>query len=274
VYHNYMNLWVFLVLIGQMFGCNGLFYQPLASQVLTPTKFELDYREGSVPSGNETLAYWVISSSKERATRGTVVHFHGNAENMTTHFLYVAWLAEFGYRVVTFDYRGYGKSSGTPTRAGVVADGVAMLQFAVATWPDEPLVVIAQSIGGAIAVPAIVAAKVRPHLLVLDSTFASYRHIARQKLDSIWLTWALQYPLSYLVSDELSPIDSAAEIRCPVISIHGTDDRIVPIEHGRALFAKVGSQSKEWWEIPQGEHTSAFAIENPEYRNRLLMRLR
>ncbi|UPT75824.1 MAG: lysophospholipase [Elusimicrobiota bacterium] len=62
--------------------------------------------------------------------RGTIVHFHGNGENMTSHYLFVYWLALERWNVFTFDYRGYGASGGEKSIAGSVADGAAAIKAA------------------------------------------------------------------------------------------------------------------------------------------------
>lgn len=249
-------------------GCNHLFYYPDPYQRLDPSRVEVAFEELAIPSTDGlTLHGWWL---KTRGTRsGVVLQFHGNAQNMSTHFLFVAWLAKEGFDVVTFDYRGYGRSPGSPDRDGMVADGKAAIDFVVQRAPDAPLFVVGQSIGGAVALPAVIDRQERIAALVLDSTFGTYRGIARDKLGGFWLTWPLQYPLSFLVTDHLRPLDFAARFKRPVVVIHGRKDRIVPFDRGQEVFDAFPGPDKEFWVIEDGDHTEAFAMEADTYREKL-----
>jgi pimeloyl-ACP methyl ester carboxylesterase len=191
---------------------------------------------------------------------------------MTSHFLYVAWLINAGYRVVTFDYRGYGSSTGKPGRRELHEDAIKIVRWTSQTF-GEPLVVVGQSLGGAVALPALVEANVPVKLVLLDSTFGSYRLVARKKLHAIWLTWAFQYPMSWLISDDYSPEEYLDRYALPTIVMHGDADGVVPYELGERLYAKIQSADKEFWRIPKGRHTAAFAMTEDTYRNKFLATL-
>ncbi len=245
-------------------ACNNIFYQPDQIIRIDPSYVDAPFSVESVRTADgEDLAIWRLHGTSPRL--GTILHFHGNAQNMSTHFLFVAWLTTYGFDVVTFDYRGYGQSTGRPSRSGVHADSVAVLAKISAEEKDN-LFIYAQSLGGAIA-PCVIA-QVRPEnlrALALESTFDSYRAIAQAKLGALWLTWPLQVPLSYLVSDELSPKTCAANIEVPLLLIHGTTDPVVPIESGEALYQSFASKDREIWRIQGGGHTPAF-VEGSPYR--------
>ena len=232
--------------------------------VASPDQFASQYEDIWIRTPDHELLHgWRIFP--KGVPIGTVLHLHGNAENISTHFRFVGWLAELGYEVIVFDYRGYGRSSGFPNRSGAVKDGIAAISWSSKRSKD--LFVIAQSLGGAIAVPAV--SKQAPanlRLLVLDSTFASYRHIAREKLGEIWLTWPLQWPLSFTVTDHLAPKSYAASIHQPTIVVHGDRDRIVPEIHGRQLFGLIGSQQKQFWLVKDSGHVAAFNQRGSTYK--------
>jgi hypothetical protein len=263
-------LFKLLLFVGLLSGCNHLFYFPDADERLTPKKLKLDYEDFVVTTKDHVPIHGWHIKTKAKNPHGTVVHFHGNAENMTTHVLYVAWLANFGFDVVTFDYRGYGRSGGMPQRDGLIEDGVAVMQWTRSHARTQDLFVIGQSLGGAVAVPVIAQAKiVGLRAVILDSTFASYRGVARQVLGSMWLTWPLQWPLSFLVSDSWSPVDSIADVHLPFVFIHGPTDPVVPYRAGRELY-DAALQPKEFWTVPWDGHTSAFAVEDGRFRQHLV----
>jgi len=190
---------------------------------------------------------------------------------MTSHFLYVYWLALEGWDVLAFDYRGYGASGGEKSLSGAVEDGRAALAYARAKAPGLPLAVIGQSLGGAVAVAALdrdggggVAA------LVLDSTFASYRRVARDKLGRVWLTWPLQWPLSFLISERLAPERFIARRKkIPLLMLHAPEDPVVPYNEGRRLY-EAAAEPKQFWNVSGSGHIQAFSEQGAEFRPRLL----
>lgn len=257
VFNTYGRISPYLILLTSFtfFGCNQVFFQPDRIIRTTPDQVGLDYTPGEIVTDDGVLSYWVIHAQEPRL--GTVIHFHGNAQNMSTHFLFVGWLAQSGFDAITFDYRGYGTSDGAANRQGAIQDGQRILRkFSNAS---ENLYVVGQSLGGAISVASVV--KEQPknlRLLILDSTFSSYRSLAREKLGEFFLTWPLQYPLSFLVTDEDSPIDYIGKLQNPVLFIHGREDKIVPFSQGKRLFEKTAIRDKMFWEIPGEGHTTVF----------------
>lgn len=246
-------------LVAASAGCNGLFYHPMGGVLTTPAQFELPFVEAFEEVEPGVIVHlWRIAANAGGKRYGTVLHLHGNAENMTSHFLYAVWLTEYGFDVVTVDYRGYGQSTGEPDREGLVKDARTAIRFA--ERGDGDLFVLAQSLGGAVAVPALVAERpAELKAVAIDSTFASYRGVARDKLASFWLSWPWQWPLSFLVSDDLSPVDAAGSFKWPVVMTHDPEDPVVPFSQGDELFQALGSKDKELWRVGGGRHTFAYA---------------
>lgn len=245
-------------------GCNAVFFQPDDVVYSTPADFSPAPREVSLRSADGTeLAAWLFLP--ESPVRGVVVHFHGNAQNLTSHVGFLHWITARGFALVEFDYRGYGASRGTPSREGVVQDGVAALAYAqqlARTLPGTPPVsVVAQSLGGAIGTVATERfVRSHPgsiHALVLESTFARWRQIARLKLAQFALTWPLQVPLSYLVSDELPADEALSTLRLPILVLHGTHDDVVPLDAGLSLFSAAPRLHSRFVAY-EGGHTAAF----------------
>ena len=204
--------------------------------------------------------------------KGTILYLHGNTGNLSTHANAVHWLVKNGYTVFTFDYRGYGKSHGTPDIRGVNQDGIAAIDqvFHIGGASSSQVVVFGQSLGGAVAVYAVANS---PHkgevkALIIDSSFYGYRRIVRDKVASLVITWPLAYPASWTVDDHYSPehwISSIAPI--PVIVIHGTKDTIVPFSHGEMLF-RDATNPKEFWAVEGTGHVAGLAT--PDVRRQFL----
>lgn len=242
-------------------SCNQVFYQPTRVVYDLPSRHQFAYEEHRIAfSKDEYLVAWEIRP-KTSFVKGTILHFHGNAENMTSHFRFMLPMVRLGYRVVTFDYRGYGFSDGTASRAGLQQDAMLMINFVHEreNYKNAPLYVIAQSLGGAIAVDALASKKNhRFAALILDSTFGSYRLMARSVLDRIWLTWPLQWPLSFLVTNHANPMDAAGRITIRTLFVHGEADRIVPLKHGRMLYDAISARCKQFLSLPGEGHTTIF----------------
>ena len=94
--------------------------------------------------------------------------------------------------------------------------------------------------------------------------------MARAKLAGVWLSWPLQWPLSFLVSDHLSPRDHAARVTIPVLDFHSKGDPVVPYALGRELFDSLGAKDKKWIAVDPPSHIGAFGVEDDTYREAAL----
>lgn len=252
-------------------GCAPMFFHP-SGEIGAPRALEGgSVEEVFFPSGDGIRLHGRILHPAS-PPKGTILFFHGNAENIGTHVNTVLWLVEEGYTVFAFDYRGYGKSDGAPDIPGVNRDGVAALDraFRIRGPDGGGVVVLGQSLGGAIATFAVANSPRREEVraLILDSAFAGYRRIVRDKLVGWIVTLPLAWPASWTVEDGYSPerwIGSVAPV--PVVVIHGTKDPVVPFSHGERLYRLAG-QPKGFWKVEGGGHASALLL--PDVRNQLL----
>jgi fermentation-respiration switch protein FrsA (DUF1100 family) len=245
-------------------GCGSLFFYPQKELYDNPVARRFHPQDISFKASDGVALHgWFFQGYGE--PQATILVFHGNAQNLSTHVNSVLWLVQEGFNLFIFDYRGYGRSEGSPGIKGVHLDGAAALEM-VMNLPrvrSMPVVVLGQSIGGAIAIYTVAHApdKSRIAALVIDSAFASYRLIAREKLDSFWLTWPFQYPLSFLVGDSYSPVQWISKVSpVPVLIMHGEKDTVVPNRHSRMLY-DAASQPKEYWTTPAPGHIMSFADE-------------
>jgi len=247
-------------------GCvNRFFYFPNGIEYRKPEAMTSPVEEMNFKSSDGTkLHAWFMHSTASN-TLGTVVHFHGNAQNLTAHSSLVDWLPSEGFNVFIFDYRGYGKSAGKPSRKGLYQDGVAALEF-VRTLPmvdTNRVIILGQSLGGATALA--VAAR-NPDLagqaIIIDSSFYSYRRIVRDKIGAIPILAFLRVPLSYLViSDAYSPSSKLDDISpTPLLFMHGTADVVIPVHHAHLLY-KRAKDPKELLIIEGGNHISGLVLQ-------------
>lgn len=250
-------------------GCTHLFFKPTGGIHADPAARGLKYEAVKFRSGDGTELTGLFFPPGG-APKGTVVHFHGNGQNMTAHYPYSAWLAEAGYNVFIFDYRGYGASGGEPELDGVVEDGKAALAHALKLPGAEPdrIIVFGQSLGGAVAVAAVAESGFRPAALVIEGSFYSYRQVAAAVLRRNWLTWPAAWLPALLVSGRHAPGALIASVPAPKLFLHAVNDGTVPLAQGRKLY-EAAAQPKEFHEVPAG-HIEAFTAFRGAYGPRLL----
>lgn len=257
-----------------MSGCSSMLYYPTRIEHADRAKMAVKPVDLTFKSEDGTnLHAWRFHAPEGEPAKCAILMFHGNGQNLSTHFASLYWILEHGYDYMIFDYHGYGSSEGQPSPKATVEDGHAALREMLRQFPDKKIVVFAQSLGGAVGLRSVLDMKseVPVPLVIADSTFASYRSVARSALAHSWLTWLFQ-PIGWLLmSDTYAPknfLGNLAPTR--LIVIHGDADRQVDISMGRDVFNRA-SEPKEFWEIAGGHHIDAlWRIEN---RTRLLKAL-
>lgn len=272
-------------------SCMSLLYvaREGAVQFYPPDKIGLHPRDvnlGSKDSGNIHGWHFAANSrdgaekdakSKTKVkskSHGTIIHFHGNGENLTSHYRIMDWVVDAGWDYFIWDYPGYGLSTGEPTPANVRASASAVLEWLQKSDLPKPIVIYGHSLGGAIAQQAIhdTRASVKICDVILDSTFSSYRSIARRKMKTAWLLWPLQ-PLAWLLmSNGEGPGDPAELSPLPVLVIAVTKDPVVEYENGEYLFERL-KEPKEFWKVEHDWHTGSFIANDGANRGRLMERL-
>jgi hypothetical protein len=271
-----MRLRVFIVVSSCILGlisasCANLFFQPGHEFVNKPFPDGVAIKDQWIKSDGLILHSWYLYPEKGDC-RSLILYLHGNAENISTHTHAVAWLAPKGYCVLAPDYRGYGKSEGSPDIDGINNDAVNMLAFAVAIAKQEsrPLIVFGQSLGGALAIYAVANAKDKSLIaaLIVEGTFFSYSTIATEKAADVAMTWPLQPFVSVLTVDRYSPdrwADKVAPV--PLLIMHGAHDRTIPIHHGKDLF-NMAREPKQFWKTLPAGHAASFR--DPAIRDKFL----
>ena len=270
-------LWVLFFLWMGATGCSSFFYYPVREPLTDLKKMHVRAPlEITFTSLDDVLLHgWYFKNNIRASPKGVLVYFHGNAENITTHFANLHWILDYGYDYFIFDYQGYGKSGGQPSPKATVEDGKAAILWVAHHHPSVPLIVFGQSLGGAIALRVVADLKEEIPIshVVVDSTFLSYRKEAREVLARHWLTWLLQ-PLAYLtMSDRYAPMGAVADISpIPLLIFHGDHDRVVPFALGEEIYKKAKAP-KEFIRVYGGQHGDLFWREKGRYRKELLRRL-
>lgn len=200
----------------------------------------------------ETLAAWWVPATTGKM-QGAVLLLHGNAGSIADRIIYLPHFAAMGYGVLLIDYRGYGRSSGTPSEAGTHADARAAWR-----WLEQrgfaagDIVLIGESLGGAVA--AQLAAVTRPRALLLISSFTSVNDLGAELYP--WL------PVSWISRFRYDTLQGVRDYRGPVLVVHSREDEIVPFSHAQRLLAAAGLCG-QLLEL-RGGHNDAFLFGTPQ----------
>ena len=244
------------------------FYYPTRHVYGDPDEGGLTYQDVYFLSGDKRLHGWFFPAKGE--AKGTVIHCHGNAGNITGHFPFVEWMPARGWNALVFDYQGYGQSEGRPTRAGTIADANAAIDYARSRddVDESRLVLFGQSLGGAIA--TVVAADRRDLCSVaIEGAFSDYRREAHFVCTRTLFLWAIAPLTRLLVGPGFDPIDCVGRITpTPTFFITGTADAVCDYRQTLDLHEAAG-EPKSLWVIEGGEHTAALTDTNGEGKHRL-----
>ena len=207
-----------------------LVYFPERELQATPSDVGLDYEDVYFETADGvTLHGWYVPG------RGgpCIVWFHGNAGNIGHRVYNLALMhSRVGASVLLFDYRGYGRSEGSPSEPGLYLDAEAAVEQAKlrSGAADDDIVLFGRSLGGAIAVEM---ATRRPfRAVVVESAFTSVKKMARvsNRVISRFL------PPFVVVKARYDNLPKMPSVLSPVLVVHGDADRTVPHRMGLELY--------------------------------------
>jgi uncharacterized protein len=211
----------------------------------------LSFEDARFQAGDGTnLHGWYVPHEKPIAT---ILFCHGNAGNVTHRAYIMEGLHNYiGASVLVFDYRGYGRSEGKPSENGVLADARAARAWLAKreNIPEKDIVVMGESLGGAVAVD--LAAKDGAKGLVLISTFTSAPDMAAHYYPI--------FPVRLLMRTKLDSLGKIANYKGPLLQMHGRADTIVPFKLGRRLF-DAANEPKQFLEVRDFDHNDALPQE-------------
>ncbi|MDP2883592.1 MAG: alpha/beta hydrolase [Ignavibacteria bacterium] len=194
------------------------------------------------------------------SAKTTLVISHGNAGNISHRYLLMRSLLRHKFNVLMYDYRGYGRSEGTPGEVGIYKDGRAFFDYA-SNLPEvnpQRIILWGTSLGGAVAID--VATQRAAAGLILESTFTSGKDVARILYPFL--------PVHFFLRSKFNSIEKIRTLNIPTLIMHGEHDSIIPLGLGRKLF-NAANEPKQFYEIPGADHNDTFFVGGDEYFNRI-----
>ncbi len=185
---------------------------------------------------------------------------HGNAGNIIHRLENLAALVQIGLSVFLFDYRGYGRSQGSPTEDGLYQDALGAYRYLLDSRRirAERLVLFGRSLGAAVA--GDLASRHKAAGLILESCFPSVEAVARD--------FYFGLPAHWLLSARYDLLERLPKINMPILVIHGERDTIIPIEFGRKVF-EAALQPKIFYPVPGADHNDLPFVGGRAYFRRL-----
>ncbi len=207
-------------------------YHPEKIWKATPASEGLPFEDLTFRSSDGLrLSAWYIPSD---VSKGSVIVLHGNARNMSSDLDAVKMFHGLGYHVLIVDYRGYGKSKGSPDEQGTYRDAEAAWDWLLLSKKESPdrIVLCGRSLGAAIA--AELASHNTPRALILEAAFTSLPDAAQGLYP--------YFPVKLLSRYHYDTLEKLNRIRCPILVVHSRDDELIPFRHAQRLYAAVSGK--------------------------------
>lgn len=178
----------------------------------------------------------------------TILYYHGNASNIANRYEKITHFLREGYGVLLAGYRGYGGNPGKPSEQGFYNDARAYISFLHEFGiSNDKIVIYGESIGSGVAVQ--MAAEQKPMALILEAPFTSIIDVAQ----SIYF----YVPVKLLLRDRFDSLSKIGNVKAPLLIIHGTADKTVPINFGLTL-SKEANPPKRFISITGAGHGDLY----------------
>lgn len=231
----------------------GMVFYPIGRMDQTPQDWGLAFEDVTLRTEDGVdLHAWFIPRP---GARRVVLFFHGNAGNISHRGESVAVFYALGLDVLIIDYRGYGRSGGSPSEEGLYRDARAAWGWLTEErgYTPSQVILFGRSLGAAVA--AQLAAETQPAGVILESGFSSARDAAHDIFPLLSRVVLLRY--------RFDAAAAIAQAKSPVLVLHSPGDEIIPYRLGRQLYA-AAPEPKRFVDL-RGGHNDGFLLSQPEY---------
>ncbi len=239
----------------------SMVFFPHRDLVATPERWGLLYEDIYLDTRDGVRLHgWYIPHEKAEEV---VLFLHGNGGNISHRGDSIEIFHRLGLNLLIIDYRGYGKSEGSPDEQGLYEDARTAWRYLVGArqFRGDQITIFARSIGTAVAtqLAAELAMKRGPEKLILESAFSRSRDMADRMLPLISRLVVMRYPF-----DSMGRIQ---DINARLLMLHSPDDEIIPYSMGERLY-RAANQPKQFVRL-RGDHNHGFMLSQPEYEHAL-----
>lgn len=220
----------------------------------------VDHEEFKIPVGDdEVIGARFYSDDK---TSPVILFFHGNGEIVSDYSDMGPYYNRLGINFFPVDYRGYGRSSGTPTVSAMMSDSHDIFEF-VSSYLSEkgysgPRVIMGRSLGSAAALELVENYPERIDGMIIESGFAFTLPLLR-------LIGIDTESLGITEDEGFSNFSKIQGFKKPTLIIHAEHDHIIPFSDGRYLYDNSPATEKHLLMIPGANHNDIFAVGHQAY---------
>lgn len=270
--------WLFVILAVSIFIASVLlvmihlgFRAPRRVEQITPADLGFEFSQAWIPTVRQRRLFsWLLPA--ERQSDEWIVMLHGWGGNAEMMLPLVRPFHSAGWGVLLFDARNHGSSDG---------DGMSsMPRFAedldhVIDWLQERAKDVAKLrialLGHSVGAGAVLLAAARRGdiaAVISISAFAHPKWMMRRYLDRRWIPKCfvglinayVQWVIGHRFAD-IAPVSTACEVTAPVLLVHGTEDKIVPVADAHQIYEQCCERGVKLFEVPDAGHTSIDRIE-------------
>ena len=188
---------------------------------------------------------------KRKDPKGVILYFHGNAGDLSRWGQVVQYFVKLNYDVVVMDYRTYGKSTGSLSELALLSDAQLFYKYVSERYKEEEIILYGRSLGTAMA--SYLVSMYTPSLLVLETPFYSLLDVAQDRFPIL--------PLNYLLKYQFKSYQYLRTANCPILILHGDQDKVVPIYSSEKLYHSLEGKDAEYIIVEGGEHNNLSAFQ-------------
>ncbi|MNK22715.1 2-succinyl-6-hydroxy-2,4-cyclohexadiene-1-carboxylate synthase [compost metagenome] len=248
----FFSLFLILLSIFSKAQMDDKFYQP--KKEMQALEFKT-IENLSLPVEKDTITA-VVLKPESKSIKKTILFFHGAGGNISTYQYITKPLVENGFQVVMIDFRGYGKSTGTPKHVNVASDGQKMFNYLLRRKDiqDTKIYLYGASLGSQIATHLAKENQSKISGLIIDGGMSSFTDIA--------IHFAPQYK-EMISSMLISPYSAKEDVKTlkglPKLFIYSKGDSTIPFEQGQLVYDNA-PEPKQFLEFT-GEHIQAMVVD-------------
>jgi pimeloyl-ACP methyl ester carboxylesterase len=236
----------------------------------------------TAPDG-AVLRAWTVRPKDGNGS--AVILLHGLGDNRVGTTGYGQLLVGYGYTVLMPDARAHGVSGGALATYGVRERDDVHQWFDFLEAKEHPRCIFGfgESMGASQLLQSLDTG-IRFCAVAVESPFANFREIAYDRMGQPfhlgpWVGRTLLWPMVEVAflrarwkygldMQQISPEDSVAATRIPVLLIHGQVDSNIPVRHSRLIHKR--APETQLWEVPGADHCGAISTAPEEFDRRLL----
>lgn len=216
--------------------------QPLAQEF--QYQFEKEFEEFNLWTP-DSIALNALHFKVPRP-KGVILYYHGNAGNLARWGQIASQYTAYDYDVIVMDYRGYGKSGGSPSEESMYSDAQIFYDHVKSMYPENRIMLFGRSLGTSVS--TYLAAQNKPGQLILETPFYSIQDVANTRFRYLPVQWLIKY--------EFPSFQYAPEVNCPTLILHGTRDGVVPFSSGQRLYLEFKPAYAHFVTIQDGRHNN------------------